>query len=86
VTTIAAKKLNTAARDAPGWIGLAAFPTFTLMALASATDAPRTAICAVTSDIPIHGMAWMYLLMSLFHTPPWLKLAFRQPNHPTPQD
>jgi hypothetical protein len=25
--------------------------------------------------LPIDGMAWMYLLMSIFHLPPWLKLA-----------
>jgi hypothetical protein len=25
--------------------------------------------------LSIDGMAWMYLLMSLFHVSPWLKLA-----------
>jgi hypothetical protein len=25
--------------------------------------------------LPISGMAWMYLLMCLFHVSPWLKLA-----------
>jgi hypothetical protein len=37
----------------------------------------------------IGGMAWMYLLMSLFHVSPWLKLVFNRPrqlaNH-TPQN
>jgi hypothetical protein len=25
--------------------------------------------------LSINGMAWMYLLMSLFHVAPWLRLA-----------
>ena len=62
--------------DAAGWIGLAGSPTFALMAWIAATDAPRMAICAAASDmLPINGMTWMYLLMSLFHVSPWLKLA-----------
>jgi hypothetical protein len=27
--------------------------------------------------LPFGGMAWMYLLMSLFHVSPWLKAARR---------
>jgi hypothetical protein len=37
--------------------------------------------------LPIDGMPWMYLLMSLFHLTPWLKLVCdrrRQLTHPTP--
>jgi hypothetical protein len=86
MTTLMARKRIGVARDAPGWIGLAASPIFALMALVSATDAPQAAICAPAGDMPIHDMIWMYLLMSLFHMSPWLKLASRQPNHPTPQD
>jgi hypothetical protein len=92
-TLTAAKKRNAGAwraRDATGWIGLAASPTFALMALIAATDAPRIAICSSASGmLPIDGMAWMYLLMSLFHVSPWLKLASDRPRrltHPTPQN
>ena len=76
--TEARTRITTAwrARDAPGRLGFAASPTFALMAWIVAADAPRTALCASASAIPpIHGMAWMYLLMSLFHVSPWLKLA-----------
>lgn len=62
------------ARNAFGWISLAASPTFALMAWAAA--APRIAVCSAGSGmLAIDGMAWMYLLMSLFHVSPWLKLA-----------
>jgi hypothetical protein len=92
-TLTAAKKRKAGAwrtRDAAGWIGLAASPTFALMAWIAATDAPRIAICSSATDmLPIDSMAWMYLLMSLFHVSPWLRLAFdrpRQLTHPTPQN
>jgi uncharacterized RDD family membrane protein YckC len=78
------------ARGAAGWIGLAAAPTFALMAWIAATDPSRIAICSSTSGMPpIGGMAWMYLLMSLFHVSPWLKLISdrqRRITHRTPQN
>jgi hypothetical protein len=59
------------------------------MAWIAASDAPRTAICSSASAMPpIDGMAWMYLLMSLFHVSHWLKLPSghsRQSAHPTSQ-
>jgi hypothetical protein len=83
-TSIIAKKSNTRtwrARDAIGWIGLAASPTFAVMAWIAATDAPQVTICSSASGVlPIDGMAWMYLLMSLFHVSPWLKLASSVPT------
>ncbi len=83
-TLTAAKQRNVTAwraRGAAGWIGLAASPACALMAWIAATDAPRMAICSSASDMPpIDGMAWMYLLMSLFHVSPWLKLASDRPR------
>lgn len=60
------------------WLALAASPVFAAMALVSATDAPPLALCAAGATLlPVDGMTAMYLLMSLFHLPPWLKLAGR---------
>jgi hypothetical protein len=68
------------AHSAAGWLALAASPTCALMAWIAASDAPRIAICSSASGmLPIDGMAWMYLLMSLFHLSPWLRLAARRP-------
>ena len=59
-----------------GWLGLAAAPTFAVMAWVVSGDASM--ICALAPGLfPIDGMGWMYLLMSLFYLPPWLKLVFR---------
>jgi hypothetical protein len=84
---ITAKSGNTRARQVgavAGWLGLAASPTFALMAIIAASDAPRMAICAPASVmLPIDGMAWMYLLMSIFHLSPWLKLASGRPRQLT---
>jgi hypothetical protein len=61
---------------AAGWLGLAASPTFALMALVAANHAPSIALCSLGSSIlPIDGMTTMYVLMSLFHLSPWLKFA-----------
>ncbi|MCF3947415.1 hypothetical protein [Acidiphilium iwatense] len=63
-----------------GWLGLAASPTFAFMAWIAAKDAPPIALCSSGSSIlPIDGMTAMYLLMSLFHLSPWLKLASSRP-------
>jgi hypothetical protein len=83
-TPTTAKPQNDAAwraRDAAGWISLAGSPTFALMAWIAATDPHRVAMCGSAADLlPISGMAWMYLLMSLFHVSPWLKLAAGRPR------
>jgi len=63
---------------AAGRLALAASPVFALMALVSAQDAPRHALCSAQSALlPVDGMTAMYLLMSLFHLAPWLGLARR---------
>lgn len=62
----------------PAWLALAASPVFAAMALVSAADAPPLALCAAGATLlPVDGMTAMYLLMSLFHLPPWLKRAGR---------
>ncbi|HUZ32742.1 MAG TPA: hypothetical protein VMV19_11680 [Xanthobacteraceae bacterium] len=54
-------------------ISLAAAPTFAIMALH--TGSQHDMVCAVAQGAsPLSGMAWMYTLMSVFHSPPWLKL------------
>lgn len=82
-TSSAANKGSARARQArgvPDWLALAASPTFALMAWIAANDATPMALCSPGSSIlPIDGMTAMYLLMSLFHLPPWLKLASGSP-------
>jgi hypothetical protein len=60
------------------WLGLAAAPTFAVMALltGAAGDAPADVLCAAARGAsPLGGMAAMYLLMSAVHLAPWLKLV-----------
>jgi hypothetical protein len=59
-----------------GWLGLAAAPTFAVMALVSAIHGNGSfdAFCsAMHGSSPLTGMAAMYALMSLFHAGPWLR-------------
>lgn len=72
--------------DVIGRLGLAAAPTFALMAWVSAAGSPDMAMCSVASAfVPINDMALMYLLMSLFHLSPWLKrLPVRSRHRNTP--
>jgi hypothetical protein len=57
-----------------GWLSLAAAPTFAVMALIGATG--MSGFCMSGSGLlPGDDMTRMYLLMSLFHLPPWLRLA-----------
>jgi hypothetical protein len=75
----AADKANASAGQARGTTGLlalAASPTFAFMAWIAANDAPPMVFCSSGSSfLPLDGMTVMYLLMSLFHLSPWLKLA-----------
>lgn len=43
------------------------------------------AICSAESASQLSGMAFMYLLMSAFHSGPWLKLV-SQPRHESPSN
>jgi hypothetical protein len=69
--------LATLTRRAADTVCLAAAPTFAVMALLSCLPGgnPYEPVCSVMRHAaPMTGMTWMYLLMSAFHLPPWLKL------------
>jgi len=71
------ERLAPAARGAADWLCLAAAPTFAIMALLTGVlgGGPQDMFCAAAHDAsPLSGMAWMYLLMSAFHSAPWLRL------------
>jgi hypothetical protein len=64
---------DAAARGAADWLSLAAAPTFAIMALLTGVlgGGPLDMLCSAS---PLSGMVPMYLLMSAFHSAPWLKL------------
>jgi hypothetical protein len=68
---------------------LAAAPTFAIMALLTGVldSGPSEMLCSAAS--PLSGMTSMYLLMSVFHSTPWLKLIARRrkgrASEPSPQ-
>jgi hypothetical protein len=64
------------ARGAADVLCLAAAPTFAHMALVTGVSGgPQDMLCAgMQGASPLNGMASMYLLMSAFHSAPWLRL------------
>lgn len=59
------------------WLSLAAAPTFAIMALLTGVlggGQPDILCSAAEHASPLGGMIPMYLLMSAFHSPPWLEL------------
>ena len=68
---------GTAPIGAAGWLSLAAAPTFAIMALLTGVlgaGAPDVLCSAAQDASMLSGMGPMYLLMSAFHSAPWLKL------------
>jgi hypothetical protein len=65
------------ARGTADWLSLAAAPTFATMALlttAGLGDGMDSLCSATQHGSLMSGMVPMYLLMSAFHSAPWLRL------------
>jgi hypothetical protein len=65
--------------SADGWLSLAAAPTFAVMALLTSvldSGAPDRLCSALHGTSPLGGMVPMYVLMSAFHSAPWLRLIY----------
>jgi hypothetical protein len=78
---------NAAAITAADFLTLAAAPTFAIMALLTGVlgGGSPDALCSIVSASPLSGMFPMYLLMSAFHSAPWLKLiSSRRSGVPCP--
>jgi hypothetical protein len=72
-----ATRRNAAALGAADGLAFAASPTFAIMALLTGVlgGGPLDVLCSAAQDpSPLSGMVPMYLLMSAFHSAPWLKL------------
>ena len=69
-----------AAPGAAGWLGLAAAPTFAVMALLTCVPSGGAdMMCSAAHGASsLSGMVPMYVLMSAFHSTPWLKLISRR--------
>jgi hypothetical protein len=66
------------ALSAAGSLRFAAAPTFAVMALLTgALGGGQADILCAQAASPLSGMTAMYLLMSAFHSAPWLKLINR---------
>ena len=63
---------------AAGVLALAASPAFALMAIVTGVfGGGAVPMCPMAGASPLNGMALMYLLMSVFHAAPWLKVVAR---------
>ena len=72
---------DAAALGTADWLCLAAAPTFAIMALLTGVlggGRPDMLCSAAQTGSPLSGMVPMYLLMSAFHSAPWLKLISRR--------
>jgi len=70
------RTLGPAPRRAARGLSLMAAPAFAAMALMTAAQGegwPPALCSAAHGASPLGGMAAMYLIMTVFHLPPWLK-------------
>ena len=68
---------HAAALGAANFLCLAAAPAFAIMALLTGVfgGGPPGMLCSAAPDAsPLSGMVPMYVLMSAFHSAPWLRL------------
>jgi hypothetical protein len=67
------------------WLSLCASPTFAAMAAASILGGMDHAevVCSAAEQGSLlsGGMAAMYVLMAVFHFPPWMKLSWSRKNN-----
>jgi hypothetical protein len=71
----AGREASEAASRLARWLGLAATPTFAIMAaLTAAFSGQADMLCAASHGLSLGGMVPMYLLMSAFHAAAWLRL------------
>ncbi|MEY9108107.1 hypothetical protein ABH999_004303 [Bradyrhizobium yuanmingense] len=72
----ASRDVVEAARHLARWLGLAATPTFAIMAVLTALPGggPAEMLCGAGQGSLLGGMVPMYLLMSAFHAAAWLRL------------
>lgn len=78
--TTRVERRGAAALGAPDWIGLAAAPTFAVLALIGGLSegGASDALCATAHHAgSFDRMTVMYALMSVFHLAPWLRFAAR---------
>jgi hypothetical protein len=69
---------DAAALRATDWLCLGAAPAFAIMALLTGVlgGGQSDILCSTAEHMsPLSGMIPMYLLMSAFHSAPWLKLV-----------
>jgi len=59
-------------------LSLAATPAFATMALLTVVFSDEMPIICSAGGFPLNSMVPMYVLMSLFHAAPWLKLLARK--------
>ncbi len=63
------------------WLRRAAMPIFAILALLTGLGgSPIDRLCSSEPGAPLSGMVTMYLLMSAFHSPPWLNLICGRPT------
>lgn len=81
IGTVEQRSFAAITRGAADGLCLAAAPTFAVMALVAGSLDGGTAamLCPAMHDAwSPNGMVWMYVLMSAFHSAPWLRLMSRR--------